>query len=55
MWVLIINTNFATAEPQHFELQKIPTITIFFEKNEYFAQDSDLDQQKLLISDLPTY
>ena len=32
--MLIINTNFATAEPKHFEIQKFPPKIFFFEKKE---------------------
>ena len=43
MWVLIINTNFANAEPRHFEMQKYPKKEfIYFEKKDCFTQDLNL-------------
>ena len=54
MWVLVINTNFATAEPRHFEMQKFPQWK-FFEKKECLTQDLKLGPQKLLDFDLLTY
>ena len=49
MWVLIINTNFATAGPGHFELQKYSPKRKLYEKNSCFNRDSNLGPQKLLI------
>ena len=53
MCELIINSNFATAEPKQCELQKYPQIRFFFKKKECFTQDSNLGPQKLLSTDLP--
>ena len=54
MHELIINSNLATAEPGHFEMQKLPQIRNIFEKKDCFTPDSNLEQQKLQLIDLPT-
>ena len=55
MWVLIINTKFATVEPKHIEMQKKNPKRKYFEKKDCFTQDSNLGPQKLLLIDLTPY
>ena len=54
MWVLIINTDFATAEPGYLEMQKFPQIENFFVKKECLIEALNLGSQKLFF-DLYTY
>ena len=54
MWLLIINTNFATAELRHFEMQKYPKKENFWKKD-YFTQDLNMGPQKLLHPELMPY
>ena len=48
MWVLIMNTKFAIAEPRHFEMQKYPQKENILKNKEFFTQDLNLGPQKLL-------
>ena len=54
MWVLIINSNFATAEPT-LKCKNNPQKRKCFEKKDCFTQDMNLAPQKILYLDLPTY
>ena len=55
MWVLIINTNFATAEPWHFEMQKIPPKENFWKKGVFYTGFEPGTTKTVIIysSDLP--
>ena len=52
MWVLIINPNFATAEPQHFEMQS-PNKKIFWSKGLFYSE-FEPETTKTIIYDLST-